>query len=130
MRMIIMTSLAAVFAAPSLAADNPPGRYSLLSVDGGFVRLDTTTGDMVSCTNLGGTFSCSPLAVTRTETKEQAPASETERIAKLEQRLDMLEERSLTVPDSEDLDKALSAMEKFMRRFMDMAREEQDKTAL
>ncbi|MGQ0672251.1 MAG: hypothetical protein ACT4N2_05150 [Hyphomicrobium sp.] len=41
--------LASIWAAPGMAADEKPGRYTMSPTEGGFVRLDTETGEMALC---------------------------------------------------------------------------------
>jgi len=55
--------LAAVVAAGAAqAATDPPPRYSMSPADGGFVRLDTETGEMAFCKRAEGeAWACQPM---------------------------------------------------------------------
>lgn len=101
-------------------ADEPmPGRYQLQPVDGGVVRLDTATGEMALCKAGAGALDC--VAVT--------PGSAAPDVTDLRARVEALErqvatlKRSSDLPSDAEVDRSLSIMEKFMRRFMGLARE-------
>ena len=56
LRTIGCLAAALLFASPALAQEN--GRYQLERGDGGFVRLDTVTGEMTLCRETGNGLSC------------------------------------------------------------------------
>jgi hypothetical protein len=101
-------------------ADEPmAGRYQLQPVDGGVVRLDTATGEMALCKAGAGALDCATLK----------PGTAASDIAALQARIDALERRVAAMktdgglPSDAEVDRSLSIMEKFMRKFMGLARE-------
>lgn len=54
-------ALAMGLATPLAAQDGKPGRYTMSPTDGGFVRLDTLTGEMSLCRRTGDTWGCEPM---------------------------------------------------------------------
>lgn len=111
---------------PFLAlADEPPaGRYQLQPVEGGVVRLDTATGEMTLCKADAGKLACSPSASATTTTSPAAAD-----VAALKARIEALERQLATtskgsdLPTDAEVDRSLSIMEKFMRRFMGIAKD-------
>ena len=117
-RILLVTALFCLpFAAT--ADDQAPGRYQLQPVEGGVVRVDTATGEMTLCKAAGGALDCAPAAPTGA-----APG-----LAALQARVDALERqvaaqnKAGNLPSDEEVDRGLSIMEKFMRRFMGLAHE-------
>lgn len=108
----------------ALADDAPAGRYQLQPVEGGVVRLDTATGEMTLCKAEAGKLACAPSASTTTAT---APAAAD--LATLKARVDALERQLASgnkgseLPTDAEVDRSLSIMEKFMRRFMGIAKD-------
>ena len=143
MRQLIRTfalagSLLVGVAAPGIAAQDPPpsatagpGKYMMTPVDGGFLRMDTDTGDVSICTKKAGSFACEAV-------KDEALAKE-RALARLEQEnKDMKRElgerrangpradrgpdtdraeRKLELPTEEEVDKALSYLDRMMKKF-------------
>lgn len=105
------------------ADDAPAGRYQLQPVEGGVVRLDTATGAMTLCKTEAGKLACAPAA----DTPAGTPAASD--IAALKARVDALERQMATgskgadLPTDAEVDRSLSIMEKFMRRFMGIAKD-------
>jgi hypothetical protein len=105
------------------AEDQQPGRYQLQPVTGGVVRLDTATGELTLCRADAGKLACDPGATTGSATD----------LASLKARVDALERQSASagkdagMPSDAEVDRGLSIMEKFMRRFMGLAREMEQK---
>jgi hypothetical protein len=104
------------------ASDAQPGRYQLQPVAGGVVRLDTATGELTLCKADAGKLACDPAA------SEDAAGD----LAALKARVDALERQlagagNSGMPSDAEVDRGLSIMEKFMRRFMGLAREMEQK---
>ena len=127
-----MTRALLVFAAAlwlASPAGAETGRYVLKDVVGGFVRLDTETGTVSHCRVRDAHWRCEPVADAEAALQDEI-ARLAEENATLQQRLTQLPEprpeRSvgpqLELPSEEDLDRVLSVIEKFMRRFIDFAR--------
>ena len=122
---LILTGTAAVASAPAAKAEQQ-GRYVFDRSNNEIVRLDTQTGEMSTCDEKGGQLTCRPAV-------EEKQASESEigrlqaRVDKLEKRLADLEKRVVSpkdlLPSDEQVDRTLGIMERFFRRFMDIARD-------
>jgi hypothetical protein len=118
-------SMAAMLAASAAHADQT-GRYVFQKSGDGFARLDSETGQISLCDNKSDQLTCRPA----TEEK-QAPQGEIDRlnqkIDKLEGRVADLEKRMVSpkdlLPSDEQVDRTLGIMERFFRRFMDIARD-------
>lgn len=113
--------LLALIAAPAAAGASETGRYQIATVSGGFVRLDTMSGAMTFCRDEVDKFRCEPLAAAPLGAEAGANAGGKRPDAKNTQR----DDSSL-----EDFDNALGMMEKAMRAFMAMARENPRECAL
>lgn len=101
-------------------ADEPAaGRYQLQPVEGGVVRLDTTTGEMTLCRPQGSSLACAGADAVGDKSEIAALKA---RIAALEARL-AAAPPAQSLPSDEEVDRGLSIMEKFMRRFMGLAEE-------
>lgn len=108
----------------TFADDASAGRYQLQPVEGGVVRLDTATGEMTLCKADGGKLACAPSAQMPAA---NAPAASD--LAALKARVDALERqmagasKGADLPTDAEVDRSLSIMEKFMRRFMGIAKD-------
>ncbi|HWU64231.1 MAG TPA: hypothetical protein VN112_19620 [Ensifer sp.] len=108
----------------ALADDAPVGRYQLQPVEGGVVRLDTATGEMTLCKADSGRLACAPSGSAAAATVPGAAD-----LATLKARVDALERqlagsnKAPDLPTDAEVDRSLSIMEKFMRRFMDIAKD-------
>lgn len=122
----ISTALALPLAAAAAQAENAE-RYRLEKTETGFVRMDTQTGAMSTCTEKGGQLICRMAADERTAFQDEIDRLQDrvkgldERVAKLENSLSQRLESSL--PSEEDFDRTMSYMERFFRRFMDIVRD-------
>jgi hypothetical protein len=58
----LLAALFALTAMPAYAQSTEPVRYQLISVSGGFVRLDTVSGVMTFCHDEVDSFRCSPIS--------------------------------------------------------------------
>jgi hypothetical protein len=125
-----------VVAAGSLvwAEDKSPGRYSMSPADGGgFVRLDTHTGQMSLCSGQDGKWSCREMA-----DPSRGLADEVERLRaennRLKSEVQRLEEialgdrpgtprKKLELPTEQDLDNAMSYIQRMFRKFQEKLKE-------
>jgi hypothetical protein len=125
-RFAILTAsgLALLIAAGAHAQEPDSSRYTLERTENGFVRLDTRTGEMSICTEKTGQLVCR-LAADERRAFEESLSDLSARVEELEKRLDMLapREQDPGIPDEAELDRALTAMEKMMRRFFGMVEE-------
>lgn len=103
------------------ADDQMPGRYQLQPVEGGVVKLDTATGDMTLCKAVSGSLDCAPAGSASTAAAPSVAALQA-RIEALEKKVAALGKTG-SLPSDEEVDRSLSIMEKFMRRFMGLAHE-------
>lgn len=96
-RQVLAATAVAAMAAAALAQERTDertgARYQLSAVDGGFIRLDTRTGDVSHCTKAAGVWRCEP--ATEAGAAKAPAASEGEPVApgdtaELERRLDAL----------------------------------------
>jgi len=89
------------------AADPAAGRYQIVTVTGGFVRLDTQTGAMTYC--LDGATEPRCAALEAAEIAPSAPAKQ--------------QSMAPDAKDQQDFNQAMSMAEQAMRRFMALTRE-------
>jgi len=119
----------------------PAGRFTMVPAEGGFVRLDTTTGLVSHCRretsepSAGWRCAAIPEAVLNTPDRVSELGEEVEalgrEIAALRMRLDALDRRETAakpVPprrlqDDEEMEKALDFSEELMRRFFGLVQE-------
>lgn len=133
---VLACAMAIAGAGPVAAAEtDAAGRYTLSPTEGGFVRMDTTTGTVSTCTGTIETLVCRSVADDR-----QALQSEIDRLGSEN---DALKEEvtrlrgtgdgdttgSITVPSDEDVDKAMGFLEKMVRRFKALIKELQSEPA-
>jgi hypothetical protein len=118
----IFAALFTALTATSAIADN--GRYVMVKVEKGYVRMDTQSGAMSMCQTQDDQIICKMAADER--------AAFNEDIAALEDRIAALEEKFAGgaplaskdgLPSDEEFERGLGYMEKFMRRFMGIAKE-------
>jgi hypothetical protein len=104
-----------------------PGRYAMQPTDGGFLRLDTATGEMSLCQRTAGSFECRPVKDDRDLQGEVARlAKENAELRAEIKRLEELpghEPRKLELPSEQDVDKALSYVERMYKKFRDKIRD-------
>lgn len=112
-------------ASPGLAQPGQTPRYQVVALGDGFVRLDTVTGAMAVCRGDVGRLRCEALAVEAARDadnhKDRASAGavpDVEPKGDSAAKAEPGDDRSM-----EDFDKALTMMEKAMRRFMALTRE-------
>jgi hypothetical protein len=103
------------------------------AVDGGFIRLDTATGDVSLCSKSNGSFECNPVKDDRELQSELSRLSIENKELKAEiERLERLAGPNqepakpipkLELPSEEDVDKALGYLERMFKKFRDKMRE-------
>ena len=102
-------------------------RYRLEKSGDGYVRMDTQTGAMSMCQEKDGQLVCRMAADERGAMQDEIDRLQgqvdalDQRVGKLENSLAARVESSL--PSQEDFDKTMGYMERFLRRFMDIARD-------
>jgi hypothetical protein len=96
-------------------------RYQLQKTEGGYVRLNTETGEMSICEEKANQLVCRAAAEERTAFQDELDRLQA-RLDGLEERLARLEARPAVpealLPSDEEIDKSMDVMEKFFRRFM------------
>ncbi|MBA8877176.1 hypothetical protein [Phyllobacterium myrsinacearum] len=127
------TLLSTVIAVPFLAIATFNGAfaeettsYSLEKTESGYVRMNNKTGEMSICQEKSGQLICK-LAAEERKAYEEDMADLKTRVAKLEDTVASMGKIPPVVrdalPSDEEFEKGLSYMEKFMRRFMGIAKE-------
>ncbi|MDB5641562.1 MAG: hypothetical protein JWN07_879 [Hyphomicrobiales bacterium] len=128
MRAIVFALFGACLLAGSASAQTAGenGRYSMTPSQGGFLRLDTRTGEVAMCRPAGESVECRAAAQERS-----ALNSEIDRLAKenaeLKARLAGQPPATAVTPPSrgrEEMDRALDYAERFMRRMMRIMRDD------
>jgi hypothetical protein len=120
-RVFLMLVAVATMPISALSADETAGRYQLKEAEGGVVRLDTATGDMTFCKIINDALECSGIGQNSGFSSDIARL--TARIEKLEKAAGQMQSPEPKLPSDEDIERSLSIMEKFMRRFMGMVEE-------
>jgi hypothetical protein len=115
MKVLTLFTVALVIPAASYAQAPQQNRFQLERTESGVVRLDTQTGAMTLCREENGTLTCRMQPDERAAYEEELDRLE-KRVTSLEERLSQTPPNAL--PTDEEVDKSLSIMEKFMRRFM------------
>ena len=108
----------------AIAQEPIANRFTMEKTESGFVRMDTLTGEMSICSEKAGQLVCR-LSADERRAFEETLSDLSDRVAALEQRLETVAPPSGTngIPDDAELDRALGAMEKVMRRFFGMVEE-------
>lgn len=129
----VMRGLAAVaLVAPVLAASGAvaqeTGRYRLEQTETGYVRLDTKTGAISVCTEQSQGQMICKMATEDREAYENDLADLQDRVKVLEDRLAAIDQKggngstASGLPSEQEFEQSMSYMERFMRRFMDIAK--------
>jgi hypothetical protein len=122
----LLAALLVLTAFPAFAESNETPRYQLISVSGGFVRLDMVTGVMTFCRDEVDSFRCGPIPADadKRAMRPDAGKEEARPEAGIEPREgDRREPGFKEDKSSEDFDRALTMMDKAMRHFMAMSKE-------
>ncbi len=125
MRFCVAMSLGLALTAAAQAQTVELGRYAMTPVEGGFLRLDTRTGEVALCKAAGDAVQCRSAAIERSVLEQEIDRLAKEN-AELKARL-AGNAPSLLAPPSrsrEELDRALDYAERFMRRMMRIMRDE------
>lgn len=110
--------------APANALAQENGRYRLEGTESGYIRLDTRTGAISTCIEQQGQFVCK-MATEDREAYENDIADLQDRVKKLEDKVSALEGKggaASGLPSEQEFEQSMSYMERFMRRFMDIAK--------
>ena len=128
----VIRSLAAVaLVAPVLTASGAmaqeSGRYRLEQTETGYVRLDTKTGAISVCTEQSQGQMVCKMATEDREAYENDLADLQDRVKVLEDRLAAIDQKgsgntASGLPSEQEFEQSMSYMERFMRRFMDIAK--------
>ena len=118
-------TFAAFVLAGSAHADGE-GRYRMEKTDTGFIRLDTTSGDVSLCREKDGQIVCRMAADERAAFEKELDL--------LTKRVEALEKGGVTgqtaakpsLPTDEEIDRTMGIMEKMMQRFMGIVKNLED----
>lgn len=100
------------------AAGAQEGRYRMERTEGGFVRLDTASGDVSLCKETDGQITCRMAADERAAFEKELDLL-TERVEALEKAQNSaLSDIKPRLPTDEEIDRTMSIMERMMQRFM------------
>jgi hypothetical protein len=120
-----------VVALTPVAAQEANDRYRTVPTDGGFLEIENQTGAVRECTRGATGYQCKPASP---EALQSALGRLARENAELKERLAQARETPASRPQSpappaplpsdEEVDRALGFMEKFLRRFMSIVREE------
>lgn len=110
------TLWAAALTLPSLAQDQEQERFQLEKLQDGFIRLDRKSGDVSYCKQEQSGLICRMAADERKAFEQELDAL-TKRVERLEK---TAREPASTLPSDAEVEKSLSIMERFFRRFMDI----------
>jgi hypothetical protein len=126
MRVIMMLFLALLSGAAR--AEDPPsaaetGRFAMTPAPNGFLRLDKETGAVAHCAVEDGLSVCRAAADERAALEAEIARLSREN-AELRAKLGGVEAPKKPLPGEQELERALSFTEKFVRRMMKLFREE------
>ena len=113
-----------------------PGRFTMHPTDGGVLRMDTQTGALSMCKQVSGSWSCSILPDDRTALSGEIDRLKSEN-AELKSSVKRLEELAGVpagsedgkigkLPTEEDVDKAMSYVQRMLKKFKEKLRELED----
>lgn len=111
-----------LFLLPVPALAQGTERFQLERTENGYVRLNTETGAVSSCTEENGQLVCR-MAADERAAMERETDDLTSRLDALEKRVAALEARgALSLPTEGDVERTLGLMERFLRGFAGIAR--------
>jgi hypothetical protein len=130
-----------LMASAALAQGNRTSRYEMKPVDGGgFIRLDTETGDMSLCSRKDAEWSCQQLSEGGADTERlraenrqlkdeirrlEAMVPPTDKARPHDPRADRPGAR-MQLPTEEELDQAMTYLQRMFRKFRDKLKEFED----
>lgn len=118
-------TFAAFVLAGSAHADGE-GRYRMEKTDTGFIRLDTTSGDISLCREKDGQIVCRMAADERAAFEKELDLL-TKRVEALEKGgTTALTDAKPSLPTDEEIDRTMTVMEKMMQRFMGIVKNLED----
>lgn len=118
-------TFAAFVLAGSAHADGE-GRYRMEKTDTGFIRLDTTSGDISLCREKDGQIVCRMAADERAAFEKELDLL-TKRVEALEKGgTTALTDTKPSLPTDEEIDRTMTVMEKMMQRFMGIVKNLED----
>jgi hypothetical protein len=140
---IVVPALAVLgLATAALAAEQRQGRYTLSPADGGFIRLDTTTGSMSLCSRKDGNWACEAMADAGASLRQELDRLTAENeelkaeIKRLEELVGLGDDGkpgsnrgieppggNLRLPTEEDVDRALNYIDRMFQKFKDKLKE-------
>lgn len=121
-KMIVAGAVITTLFSTAALAEN--GRYVMEKTENGYVRMDTQSGAMSICQTQNDQIICKMAADERAAFNEDISALE-DRVAALEERISggVAVANKDGLPSDEEFERGLGYMEKFMRRFMGIAKE-------
>ena len=119
-----VSALALIMPVQAQSEEPAASRFTMEKTETGFVRMDTLTGEMSICAEKAGQLVCR-LAADERRAFEETLSDLSARVEALESRLNALAPPAEggELPDDAELDRAIGAMEKMMRRFFGMVEE-------
>jgi len=130
---VLVAGLTCAATAAPPSSEEKPGRFTMQPAEGGFLRLDTVTGDVSLCARAGSSFECKPVKDDRDLQAEVARLADENKDLKAEiKRLEGMlgldgspaqPKPKLELPTEEDVDKALSYLERMFKKFRDKLKE-------
>ena len=133
---LVAAAMSTAMAAGPDRPDGPPGRYTMHPADGGFLRLDTQTGQMSMCQrsagSAGGAWNCSMLPDERVALERENQDLKTA-VKRLEDLAGVAGPREADdkgpmarLPTEDDVDKAMSYVQRMLKKFREKVRELED----
>jgi hypothetical protein len=126
MRIAILAGLGLIASATLASAQDSETRYTLEKTADGYVRMDNRTGEMSICNERAGQLVCKLAAEERTAFQDELDRI-IGRLEAVEKRLAAVE-KSPSAPDAglpteQQFEQTLTFMERFFRRFIDVAKD-------
>jgi hypothetical protein len=131
MRIAGLAALVLAATVPGSLAQDAETRYSLEKTVDGYVRMDTRTGEMSLCTERAGQLVCRIAADERSAWQDELDRV-TRRLDEVEKRLSALEgspPAQDALSSEEQFEQSLSFMERFLRRFIDIAKDLEEESS-
>ncbi len=135
---VTVSGTATLLAAQSSLPAGSPGRFTMHPADGGVLRLDTQTGVISMCRQSAGSWACSMMPDDRAAVTDEIERLKGEN-GELRGAIKRLEEMAgvpnapadsttrpqagIQLPTEEELDKALSYVQRMLKKFKDKIKE-------